>query len=313
MHIKIQICLLGLVLLRLMIFLASHYYCIKYDYVTPGVSLYQSYYYPLMSSLYALPASLCVVFFVFIVKSYRLTKIIALSLFFIDLITSVIILYGFNFQFYMEMIFMIYGITLAIIAIDFIKKGSIFLFLPLLVFSSCISSRDVQKKREAESSKTNLVDNSRIKKLELNNDSLALNVKRRQELLFNIKNQTFTLKEILEPIDNTKPSSYRGGNGELVELNNTKKTTEKTYNNNESSTSVKEHTGIKVNKGSASSKSQDIKKDIVSESENKKKGEEIQSHRTTVNLWWLVPLIIVILLVVFFKNKAKIISFFKKV
>jgi hypothetical protein len=306
MHIKIQICLLGLVLLRLIIFLAGHYYCIKYDYVTPGVSLYQSYYYPLMSSLYALPASLCVVFFVFIVKSYRLTKIIALSLFFIDLITSVIILYGFNFQFYMEMIFMIYGITLAIIAIDFIKKGSLFLFLPLLLFSSCISSRDVQKKRESESSKTALVDNSSSQKDSTSESSLDLNIKKIGEILLVNKDQSYTIKETFKPIDNTKSSRYNG-----KEFMNAEITTEKTYNKKDNVSHEKKSEDISLNQKAKFNKSEDVKKDIKVGSENKKKGEDIQSHRTTVNLWWLVPIIIVILFLFFFKYKTKILSLFK--
>jgi predicted RND superfamily exporter protein len=207
----------------------------------------------------------------------------------------------------MEMIYLIYGITLASIAISFIKKGSLFLFLPLLVFSSCISSRDVQKKREAESSKTNLVDNSSSQKDSTSESSLDLNIKKTGEIILVNKDQSYTIKETFKPIDNTKLSRYNGN-----EFINAEITTEKTYNKKDNISHEKNGEVISLDQKSKSSKSEDSKKDIKAESENKKSIEDIESHKTTINLWWLVPIIIVILLILFFTNRAKILGILNK-
>lgn len=304
---RIQISVFALVMLRLIIFISSHYYCVKYDYLNFEASEYQLYYYPLMNSLELLTLSFCLVCLTFIIKAYRLTKIISLSLFSIDLITSVIILYGFNFHFYMEMIYLIYGITLASIAISFIKRGSLFLLLPLLVFSACISSRDVEKNRITDSSKTTLVDNSSLKKDSTSESSLNLNIKKTGKILLVNKDQSYTIRETFKPIDNTKSSRYNG-----KEFINAEITTEKTYNKNDNLSHEKKSEDLFLNQKSKANKSEDSKKDIKAESENKKKGEEIQSNRTNVNFWWLVPIVIVIMLFLFFKNKAKILSLLKK-
>ena len=305
---KIKILIFALVLLRLIILISSHYYCLKYDYVTPGVSLYQSYYFPLTNTQDTLVLSFVLVCFVFITKPYRLTKIITLSIFSIDLLNAVIILYGFNFQFYMKIVFMIYGISLALIVLNFIKKGVCVLFLPLLLLlSSCFSARDVEKNRITDSSKTNLVDNSSLKKDSNSKSSLDFNIKKFNELLVVNKDQSFTIRETFKPIDNTKPSQYNGN-----EFINAEITTEKTFNKNDNVFHEKKSEDISLDKKDKVNETEDSKKDIKAESENKKKGEEIQSHRTTVDLWWLVPIIIVILLIIFFKNKAKIISILKK-
>lgn len=300
---KIQIYLLGLVVLRFLIFIASHYYCVKYDYLNFEASPYQLYYYPLMNSLELLILSFCLVCFVFIIDAFRATKIISLALFSIDIFGSIIILYGFNFDFYIEIICLIYGTILSFLLIGLTGKKT-FALIPLLFFCSCFSSRDVQKNRMSETSKNKLADNSTLKKDSASESSFSLNIQKTDEILLINKDQSFTIRETFKPIDNTKSSRYNGN-----EFINAEITTEKTFNEKDNVSHEKKSKDIFSDKKSSVNKSEDSKKDIVSESEDKKKGEAIKSSRTNFSFWWLVPLAIIVAAFFFFKNKAKIISF----
>lgn len=304
---KIQIYLLGLVVLRFLIFIASHYYCVKYDYLNFEASQYQLYYYPLMNSLELLTLSFCVVCFTFIIDAFRATKIISLALFSIDLFGSVIILFGFNFDFYIEILYLIYGLILSFLAIGLFNKKMFAIMITLLLFCSCFSTRDVEKNRIDESSANKLIDNSRLKKDSTSESSLDLNIKKTGENIVINKDQSYTIRETFKPIDNTKSARYNGN-----EFINAEITTEKTYNKNDNVSQGKKSEDLSLNRKSKANKSEDSKKDIKAQTGNKKKGEVIQSSRTTVNFWWLVPIIIVILIVMFFKNKAKIMSLLKK-
>ncbi len=304
---KIQIYLLGLVVLRFFIFIASHYYCVKYDYLNFEASPYQLYYYPLMNSLELLTLSFCLVCFTFIVDAFRITKFISLVLFSLDLFSCILILFGFNFDFYIEIVYLIYGIVLSFLAVGLFSKKIFTIVLPILFFSSCVSKRDVQKNKISESSENKLIDNSSLKKDSTSEISLDLNIKKTSEILLINKDQSLTIRETFKPIDNTKSSRYNGN-----EFINAEITTEKTFNKKDNVSQEKKSEDITLNQKSKANKSEDSKKDIKVQSENKKKGEAIQSHRTNVNLWWLVPIIIVIMLFLFFKNKAKIISLLKK-
>lgn len=179
--------------------------------------------------------------------------------------------------------------------------------IPLLLFTSCFSTRDVEKNRISESSENKLIDNSCSKKDSTSESSLDFNIKKTGEILLINKDQSFTIRETYKPIDNTKSSRYNGN-----EFINAEITTEKTFNKNDNVFHEKKSEDISLNQKSKANKSEDSKKDIKAEIENKKKGDEIQSHRTNVNFWLLVPIVIVIMLFLFFKNKAKILSVFNK-
>jgi DNA mismatch repair ATPase MutL len=131
------------------------------------------------------------------------------------------------------------------------------------------------------------------------------NVKKTENTTIDDKNKTVTKKTTYEPIDPSKPASITEPDGTKTDLNNSKKTTEETTQQNNTKTDN-------------SKKSDEIYKSELlelsesnSKSEAKKASEEIKVNRTAWSLWNLLWLIIPIGIIgIAWKNKTKIIGWF---
>lgn len=166
-------------------------------------------------------------------------------------------------------------------------KNYILAILLGLIMSSC-GARKAEKERAEESAKNEIADNSKYKKSEETEAKSEVNIKKSEELIINDQDQTTTVKEVLEPVDNTKPASYKDKDGKLQELNNAKKTTETTTKNNNTKIkgSTKTESSEKVDE--KAKKKESVKNDIKAKSDTKKVSKNISVNRDAWNLLWLL-------------------------
>ena len=191
-------------------------------------------------------------------------------------------------------------------------KNQTFLMMLLIVIIFTFSGCGTVKKdttRTEEVTKTEIEDKSKNDKSEIAETNGETNIKKSQQLTVNDQDQTTSKKEVLEPIDATKPASYVDENGKKQELNNAKKTTETTTkkNNTKTEASTKNDTSKKV--AGKSIKKESADNNIKVKGAAKKAAEEIQVDRKTWSIWNFLWLLIPIGVYFIWKNKTKIIGY----
>jgi len=172
--------------------------------------------------------------------------------------------------------------------------------------NSC-GARKVDKNRLEEETKTELTDTSKLAEIGNSETKTETNVKKSETVAVNDQDQTTTVKEILEPLDASKPASYTDKDGKKQDLNNAKKTTETTTKNNNTKTDISANTES-VNKSEAKAKKAiSVKNDIAKKADTKKVSEDIKIDREAWSVWNLLWILIPIgLIVLAVKNRMKI-------
>ena len=175
-----------------------------------------------------------------------------------------------------------------------------FTWLALLCFGfiSC-GAKKQHSEKEKESSSVEVVDRSTDdSKIEKKEES-ETNVKRSEETIVNNQDHTVTKKETIEPVDNTKPASYKDESGKMQELNNSKKTTETTTKKNNTKSESKVNTEVAEKKSKDSIGEQKKNNNIIAngKAERTKKVDDLdQKQFNWFSLWWLYLIIIGLIL-----------------
>lgn len=170
------------------------------------------------------------------------------------------------------------------ILISFLLISAICLFL-----MSC-GARKVKKEHSKEETKTELTDNSTIEK------QSESNVKTTTTTKIDDKDESITIDETYEPVDNTKEASVIGPDGKKTILNNSKKTTKtETKKNNtqsESKTDIQETQKEAVKEQKAAKQSNTYKK------ENSVKNVEKKQYNP-FNLIWIGSLVLLVIYIAY--------------
>lgn len=180
----------------------------------------------------------------------------------------------------------------------------ILLWLSLICLGiiSC-GARNAHKEREKESSQVEVVDKSTSETKTDKKEHSESNVKKTEETIVNNQDKTVTKKVTLEPIDNTKPASYKGKDGTLHELNNSKKTTETTTkdNNTKTESKVNSEQSEKKSKDSVSSSKKNNNVEVKGKFEHKK--ENIDVTRGPIPVWYIIVGLLVLALILWALKK----------
>lgn len=188
---------------------------------------------------------------------------------------------------------------------------TICLWIVSMLFIWCFwgcGAKKTHSEKEKESSLVEVVDKSTTDSKVDKKEESETNVKRSEETIVNNKDQTVTKKETIEPIDNSKPASYKGENGKVQELNNSKKTTETTTKNNNTKTESKIDTEQSEKKTKDSIAEIKMRNDIQAKAEAQRQKEQDDLDRKQFNwlsLWW-VYLIVIGLILLALKKFTKI-------
>lgn len=176
-----------------------------------------------------------------------------------------------------------------------------------LALNSCGTFKK-DKTQTEEVTKTEIEDQSKNDKSEIAETQGETNIKKSQELTVDDQNQTESVKEVIEPLDPTKPASYVDEKGKKQELNNAKKTTEtkKEKNNKKTESATKTDTSQKL--ATKATKKESADNDIKAKTATKKAAEEIHMDRESWSLWNLLWLLIPVGIYWTWKNKVKIIG-----
>jgi len=170
-----------------------------------------------------------------------------------------------------------------------------FIFMALFSLTSCGSRKsnvDIAK----EDSKSVVIDSSIIEK------KSDTNVKQTSVVNVDDKNQTITEETIYQAEDITKEAIIVDDNGKKTILNNSKKTTKKTIQNNNIQTDSKVSSEINQNK--AYNEQKDLK--VTSDSKTYNKQKETEKKAIPWYYWLLGLGIIVFIIWLFKKYKEKI-------
>jgi len=181
------------------------------------------------------------------------------------------------------------------------------------ILNSC-GARKSEKNRLTEDTKTEFTDTSKLAEIGNSETKTESNLKKLETLSISYQDQTTTVKEIWEPLDTSKPSSYTDKYGKKQDFNNAKKTTETTTKNNNTKTDISANTES-VNKSEAKAKKAiSVKNDIAKKAAAKKASEDIKIDREAWSVWnWLWLLIPIGLIVLLAKNRMKISSWIESI
>lgn len=188
---------------------------------------------------------------------------------------------------------------------------TICLWIISILFIWCFwgcGAKKTHSEKEKESSSVEVVDKSTTDSKVDKKEESETNVKRSEEIIVNNQDRTVTKKETIEPIDSSKPASYKGEDGKVQELNNSKKTTETTTKNNNTKTETKIDTEQSEKKTKDSIAEVKRRNDIQSKAEAKRQKEQDDLDRKQFNwlsLWW-VYLIVIGLILLALKKFTKI-------
>jgi hypothetical protein len=176
---------------------------------------------------------------------------------------------------------------------------SIALLLFLLFITSCrtVKKDKAYSKEEVKSENTEKVDKTSKE------DS---NTKITKEVVIDDRTQTITEIEVLEPIDATKPAIHTDSFGKKTELNNTKKTTTKITQKNNTVTNEKAKVDSIIKK--EANKKINLLKKIVA----KKEEEQIQVKRSGISTWKIVSIIVILAFIsIAFYKRLNILTWLK--
>ena len=152
------------------------------------------------------------------------------------------------------------------------------------------------KTSSSEAHKIEITDNTLIYSSE------DANIKYNKETVVDDKNQTVTERETIEVVDSTKPGSITDSSGKKTELNNAKKTTEKTTQKNITQKKETEQSELQ------STTQVDKKEDLAIKIDTEKEAAEIHVDKNPFNLWNLLWLLIPLGIIIYIFKNRKVIS-----
>lgn len=178
----------------------------------------------------------------------------------------------------------------------------LWLSLVLLGLISC-GARKVHKEREKESSNVEIVDKSTSEVKTDKKEQSESNVKKSEETIVNNNDQTVTKKVTFEPIDNSKPASYKGKDGAVHELNNSKKTIETTTKNNNTKTESKINLEQSEKKSKDSISAEKNNNDVAVKAKSGKSKEVIDVKREGIPSWYIIIFVLILALILWALKK----------
>lgn len=187
------------------------------------------------------------------------------------------------------------------------------LVIVILIFSFFLAScgaKKTDKTTKSEVLKMERTDKSQSEQSEQSETNIDTNVKKSETITVNNQDQTTVVEETVEPVDNTKPSSYIDTNGKKQELHNAKKTTKTTVKKNNSNTNSNSNTEASQKTDIKASKKSNSNANIKVKAAAKKIEADIHVDKKAWSLWslsWLLVLVPVALGIKWiWNNKTKI-------
>jgi len=182
------------------------------------------------------------------------------------------------------------------------------LLITMILISSC-GARKAESAKIKESVKAEFSDKSKSEQSEQSQNQSEINIKKTEVVSVDDQNQTISKKEIIEPIDPTRPASYIDENGKKQELNNSKKTTETTTQKNNTKTKAEAKTEASGKAESQTNKKGSKNKDIKAKSDSEKLAKVKVIDREDWSAWNLLWLLIPVALLYFvWRNRVSIVK-----
>jgi len=174
--------------------------------------------------------------------------------------------------------------------------------------SSC-GARKAESTKIKESAKAEFSDKSKSEQAEQIESKSETNVKKSEHIIISDNNQSQTIIETVEPIDPTKPATYKDKNGNIQELNNAKATIQTIIQKNNTKTDAQAKTESLVKSENKTNKKGSENKDIKAKVAAKNIAETKHVDREAWSIWNIFWLLIPAALLYFvWRNRVSIIK-----